>query len=90
VDFCFARHATWWGVELTAVKGVPLVRSQAYRLQNSKCWGAGDPRITCIACHDPHQQLEKRAPEMHTRWLRPCHMPRFKEMRHASPTTKFE
>jgi len=73
VDFCGACHATWWDVQLTAVKGAPSVRSQAYRLQNSKCWGAGDARITCIACHDPHQQLEKR-PEMYDAKCFGCHV----------------
>jgi hypothetical protein len=73
VDFCGACHATWWDVQLTAVKGEPSVRSQAYRLENSKCWGVGDPRITCIACHDPHQQLEKR-PEMYDVKCLACHV----------------
>jgi hypothetical protein len=39
VDFCGSCHATWWGVRLTNLRGVPSVRSQPYRLQNSKCWG---------------------------------------------------
>lgn len=73
VDFCGSCHATWWDVQLTGVKGVPSVRSQAYRLQNSKCWGSGDARITCIACHDPHQQLEKRA-EMYDAKCMACHV----------------
>jgi hypothetical protein len=73
VDFCGACHATWWDVHLTAVKGVPSVRSQAYRLQNSKCWGSGDPRITCIACHDPHEQLERRS-EMYDPKCLACHV----------------
>jgi Cytochrome c554 and c-prime len=73
VDFCGACHATWWDVQLAALKGVPSIRSQPYRLQNSKCWGPGDPRITCIACHDPHQQLEKRA-EMYDPKCLACHV----------------
>lgn len=58
VDFCGACHATSWDVKLSGNKGVSNARSQPYRLQKSKCWGAGDPRITCIGCHDPHKQLE--------------------------------
>ena len=57
VDFCGACHGTWWDVRLTGIQGVPSVREQPYRLQNSKCWGNGDPRITCVACHDPHVPL---------------------------------
>jgi Cytochrome c554 and c-prime len=58
VDFCGACHGTWWDIKLSGVKGVSTARSQPYRLESSKCWGKGDSRITCIACHDPHQQLQ--------------------------------
>ena len=73
VDFCGSCHSTWWDVKLTDLRGVPSVRSQAYRLQHSKCWGTGDARITCIACHDPHQQLEKRS-EMYDQRCLACHV----------------
>jgi Cytochrome c554 and c-prime len=58
VDFCGACHGTWWDVKLSGVKGVSTARSQPYRLEGSKCWGNGDARLTCIACHDPHQPLQ--------------------------------
>lgn len=61
VDFCGACHATTWDVKLSGNKGVSNVRSQPYRLEKSKCWGKGDKRLTCIACHDPHQQLQTEA-----------------------------
>ncbi len=57
VDFCGACHRTWWDVILQDSRGTKSVRFPAYRLQNSRCWGKGDPRITCVACHDPHQPL---------------------------------
>ncbi len=61
VDFCGACHGTWWDVKLAGVKGVSTVRSAPYRLVTSKCWGKGDARLTCTACHDPHEQLQTDA-----------------------------
>jgi hypothetical protein len=58
VDFCGACHGAWWDVKLSGVTGVSTARSQPYRLEESKCWGKGDARLTCIACHDPHKQLQ--------------------------------
>ena len=61
VDFCGACHSTWWDTKLSGMKGVTTTRSQPYRLEESKCWGKGDARLTCMACHDPHQQLQTEA-----------------------------
>lgn len=58
VDFCGACHATWWDVRLSGLKGPATARSQPYRLESSKCWGSGDARLTCMACHDPHKPLQ--------------------------------
>jgi Cytochrome c554 and c-prime len=58
VDFCGSCHGTWWDVKLAPPAGIANVRSQPYRLEKSRCWGkTGDARITCVACHDPHQRL---------------------------------
>jgi hypothetical protein len=57
IDFCGACHRTAWDVALTNTVGVANVRFQPYRLEKSRCWGKGDVRITCMACHDPHQPL---------------------------------
>jgi hypothetical protein len=61
VDFCGACHGTWWDVKLAGVKGVSTARSAPYRLVTSKCWRKGDARLTCTACHDPHEQLQTDA-----------------------------
>lgn len=59
VDFCGACHRTWEDVAASgfANLGVFNVRFAPYRLENSRCWGRGDARLTCLACHDPHKPL---------------------------------
>jgi cytochrome c553 len=61
VDFCGACHGTWWDTKLSGVKGASAARSAPYRLVTSKCWGTGDARLACAACHDPHRQLQTDA-----------------------------
>jgi len=73
VDFCGSCHITWWDVKLTHLVGLYNVRSQPYRLMSSKCWGNGDPRITCIACHDPHKPLVEDAASYDQKCLN-CHL----------------
>jgi hypothetical protein len=72
VDFCGACHGTWWDVKLSGVSGASNARSQPYRLENSKCWGQGDARLTCVACHDPHKQLQSN-PSSYDRNCLGCH-----------------
>jgi hypothetical protein len=61
VDFCGACHGSYWDVSLTDSSGVGNVRFQPYRLEQSKCWNKNDARLTCIACHDPHKEVDKDA-----------------------------
>lgn len=72
VDFCGACHRTWWDITLAGFKGVETLRFPAYRLEKSACWGAGDARITCVACHDPHKPLVKDTASYDSRCLS-CH-----------------
>ena len=87
VDFCGACHSTWWDVTLAGEKGIAALRSQPFRLQGSRCWGEGDHRITCTACHDPHQPLVKDGPAYDVRCAS-CHVAGpAKAGRTASPRT---
>ena len=73
VDFCGACHATFWDVMLMGETGMTAMRSQPYRLRASRCWTAGDARLTCTACHDPHRPLERNLAAYDDRCLG-CHV----------------
>lgn len=55
--FCGQCHRTWDSVVRNHWMGEINVRFQPYRLANSKCFDGADARISCLACHDPHQDL---------------------------------
>jgi hypothetical protein len=61
VDFCGSCHGSYWDVSLSGSSGVGNARFQPYRLEQSKCWNKNDARLTCIACHDPHKEVETEA-----------------------------
>ena len=56
-NFCGQCHRTWDTVMRNKWHGPAFVRFQPYRLENSKCFIGNDPRISCLACHNPHQPL---------------------------------
>lgn len=72
VDYCGACHRTAVDVSLMKLSGILTLRFPAYRLERSRCWGAGDARLTCSACHDPHQALV-RDPPAYDRNCLACH-----------------
>jgi hypothetical protein len=76
VDFCGACHRTWTDVVLgeQKLRSVMNVRFQPYRLEDSKCWrnSQGDPRLACVACHNPHEQLNQQASSYDAKCLT-CH-----------------
>jgi cytochrome c554/c'-like protein len=59
-NFCGQCHRSWETVVRNHWRGELTVRFQPYRLANSKCFDGADPRISCIACHDPHVDIERR------------------------------
>jgi hypothetical protein len=58
VDFCGSCHGSYWDVNLSGSTGVGNARFQPYRLEQSKCWNKDDARLTCVACHDPHTEVD--------------------------------
>jgi hypothetical protein len=73
VDFCGACHRTWQDVMTNFGMADLNVRFAPYRLENSKCWSKPDARLTCVACHDPHQPLEHDPAAYDSRCLK-CHV----------------
>jgi Cytochrome c554 and c-prime len=56
-DFCGQCHRTWAQIAADGPHDINNVRFQPYRLANSKCYDPSDRRISCAACHDPHQEV---------------------------------
>jgi hypothetical protein len=59
--FCGQCHRTWETVVRNHWRGEANVRFAPYRLANSRCFDGADPRISCLACHDPHQNVVRQA-----------------------------
>ena len=55
-DFCGQCHRTWAEIAAQPNLGIANIRFQPYRLAGSKCYDVEDARISCLACHDPHQE----------------------------------
>jgi hypothetical protein len=71
-DFCGACHRA--PLDVAAIKAyLPInVRFQPYRLSHSRCWSKPDPRLTCVACHDPHEEVRHDASSYDAKCLA-CH-----------------
>ena len=57
-EFCGQCHRTWEDVIAQGRFDTSDIRFQPYRLMGSKCYDVDDPRISCLACHDPHHELD--------------------------------
>jgi len=70
-DFCGSCHRG--NDEFSLLKGMEInnVRFQPYRIFHSKCY-SDDRRISCTACHDPHQPLRQDAVHYDAKCLA-CH-----------------
>ena len=60
-EFCGACHVSFEKALLMPKQGgINNIRYQPYRIFNSQ-GHRSDPRVSCIACHDPHDKLERDA-----------------------------
>jgi hypothetical protein len=62
-QFCGACHRSWETVmQMPERGGSHNLRFQPYRLANSKCYqNPDDRRLSCTACHNPHEELKHDA-----------------------------
>jgi hypothetical protein len=75
VSFCGACHRTQMHVEAMRISGALTVRFQPYRLAKSRCYNPRDARISCLACHDPHENPQ-RDPAFYDSKCLACHAAR--------------
>lgn len=72
-EFCGTCHRSFDDVMLLPIQGgINNIRFQPYRIFNSP-GHKGDPRIGCLACHDPHNKLEHEAAFYDSKCLA-CHL----------------
>ena len=57
-NFCGNCHRTWAEIAAQGNPSIANIRFQPYRLTESKCYDPDDERISCLACHDPHKELD--------------------------------
>jgi hypothetical protein len=72
--FCGQCHRTWETVVRNHWTGPMNVRFQPYRLEISKCFDGVDRRLSCIGCHDPHQEVVRDEKSYSVKCLA-CHSP---------------
>jgi hypothetical protein len=70
-DFCASCHRVNDEFSLLKSMEVDNVRFQPYRIFHSKCY-SDDRRISCTACHNPHEPLKQEAAHYDAKCLA-CH-----------------
>lgn len=71
-NFCGQCHRTWSLALRNQWHGPSDVRFQPYRLQLSRCYIGNDARISCLACHNPHQPVNQNTASYDPKCLA-CH-----------------
>jgi hypothetical protein len=70
--FCGQCHRTWEEIAVQKNPSIANIRFQPYRLTGSKCYDPDDKRISCLACHDPHQEVSTKITDYDAKCLA-CH-----------------
>jgi hypothetical protein len=72
-EFCGSCHVSFeQAMIMPRQGGANNIRFQAYRIFNSPGHRGGDARISCVACHDPHRDVERGASRYDSKCLA-CH-----------------
>ncbi len=80
-EFCGACHMSFENaIQMPDHGGINNLRFQPYRIFNSRAHFKNDSRMSCTACHDPHDQLEHEASFYDSKCLA-CHLSDSKEMK---------
>ena len=75
-SFCGTCHVGFeQAMLMPGQSGINNIRFQPYRMFNSKGHNADDPRLGCVACHNPHEKLVKEAAYYDPKCLA-CHVTR--------------
>ena len=78
-SFCGTCHTSFEQAMLQpGQSGINNIRFQPYRMFNSRGHNTNDPRTSCLACHNPHEQLRKDAAYYDQKCLA-CHLTTRKE-----------
>lgn len=73
-EFCGTCHLSFEQAMLLPEQGgANNIRFQAYRIFNSPGHRGGDARISCVACHNPHDKLEQ-SDAFYDRKCLACHL----------------
>jgi mono/diheme cytochrome c family protein len=75
-DFCASCHRGNDEFGLLKTMELNNVRFQPYRMFHSKCY-SDDKRISCTACHDPHEPIKQEAAYYDSKCAA-CHAPKGK------------
>ena len=71
-NFCGQCHRTWEEIAFGGKLDVTDIRFQPYRLAGSKCYDLDDLRISCLACHDPHREVDSNSADYDSK-CEACH-----------------
>jgi len=78
-SFCGTCHTSFdQAMLMPGQSGINNIRFQPYRIFNSRGHNTNDPRTGCLACHNPHDKLQKEASYYDAKCLA-CHLKTPKE-----------